>query len=451
MKFQGPSAILDAPLPVGRLALSAVGAAAESVEAFAARRGRGVAPSSDPLSSDALGLSAHSHWVADSFGSIGRLRIDGAQAPGFAPLSGFFACSDGWVRTHANYPHHRDALTAALGLTSADREAAAGAFGRLDAVDAADRITAAGGIAVPVGSARDWPEHPAFGRPVGASGRAIATGGEAPGPEAAERRLNEVPAERRSLPLAGLRIVSLTRVIAGPTAARWLATLGATVVRIDPPQLSELLAQHLDTDFDQVVTRLDVRREPGRSALARLLAGADGLLLGYRPDALAGLGLDAESLMAEHPHLSVATIQAWDPRGEWATRRGFDSIVQAASGIALACGTDDAPGALPVQALDHATGYRAAAGLVRGLAEGRGGVRTYALADAAADLLGFGQQSLPSPSTGPVDLDPGPDTASTPSAYGTLEYVPPPVAIDGRRLDYSTPPQQYTTLPSWSS
>lgn len=458
MEFAGPAAILDAPLPVGRLALSAVEAAGESVEAFAERRGRGLAPSSQALRPQAPRLSAprlsaHTAWVADSFGSIGRLRVDGSSSPGFAPLSGFFACADGWVRTHANYPHHRDALISALGLPGEDRRWVTRAFGRLGAVDAADRIIAAGGIAVPVGSTRAWPEHGAFGRPAGASGRLIATGGESPSLDVAERRVHQVPVERRSLPLAGVRIVSLTRVIAGPTAARWLAALGATVVRIDPPQLPELLDAHLDTDFDQVVGRLDVRRGPGRSALARLLDGADGLLLGYRPDALSDLGLDATALMANHPHLSVATIQAWDPRGEWATRRGFDSIVQAASGIALACGTDDAPGALPVQALDHATGYRAAAGLVRGLAEGRGGVRTYALADAAADLLGFGEQSLPSPSTGRIDLDldPGPDTATTPSGYGTLEYVPPPVAIDGRRLDYSTPPQQYTALPSWSS
>lgn len=439
MQFVGPSAILDAPLPVGRLALSAVGAAAEAVESFAEHRGRDLA------------LSAHTLWVADSFGSIGRLRVDGVPSPGFAPLSGFFACADGWVRTHANYPHHRDALVAALRLPGEDRQAAADAFGRLDAAEAANRITRRGGIAVPVGTPEAWPTHPAFGRPAGASGRVLATGAESPTLDAVERRREQVSTERRSLPLAGVRIVSLTRVIAGPTAARWLAALGASVVRIDPPQLPELLDHHLDTGFDQITTQLDVRQQPGSSRLARLLDQADGLLLGYRPDALIGLGLDAGALMADHPHLSVATIQAWDPQGDWAERRGFDSIVQAASGISLACGDADAPGALPVQALDHATGYRAAAGLVGMLAQGRGGVRSYALADAAADLLGVGQDLLPSPRTQSPDVDAGPVTATRSSGYGSLEYVPPPVAIDGRRLDYSDPPTAAAAPPDWAS
>lgn len=95
--------------------------------------------------------------------------------------------------------------------------------------------------------------------------------------------------------------------------------------------------------------------------MQELLAQADLLVQGYRPGALARYGLGAGELRERHPHFSVVVLSAWGPTGPWAGRRGFYSLVQCPTGIAAAEGDDEQPGTLPAQALDHATGYLAAA------------------------------------------------------------------------------------------
>ncbi len=179
------------------------------------------------------------------------------------------------------------------------------------------------------------------------------------------------------------RVLDLTRVIAGPVATRTLALAGADVLRVDPPQLPEIPAQHADTGLGKRTTILDAA-DP---RLRELADTADVVVTGYRPGALDRFGLAPEELLERRPDLVVVRLDAWGWTGPWARRRGFDSIVQAASGIAVACARDDGrPGALPAQALDHATGYLAAASALLGLAERptRGGsIRELALARTA--------------------------------------------------------------------
>jgi hypothetical protein len=166
----------------------------------------------------------------------------------------------------------------------------------------------------------------------------------------------------------GARVLDLTRVIAGPTGTRALAAWGADVLRVDPPHLPEAEESLLETGSGKRWARLDVASTAGQERLEELLAGADAVVHGYRPGALARLGLGEEELAERHPHLVVASLSAWGCRGPWAQRRGFDSIVQAASGVAVMTGAaDGSPGALPVQALDHAAGHLLAAAVMRGL------------------------------------------------------------------------------------
>ncbi|MEN0139167.1 MAG: CoA transferase [Rhodococcus sp. (in: high G+C Gram-positive bacteria)] len=299
--------------------------------------------------------------IAASFASDRLLRVAGAPVSGFAELSGFFAASDGWVRTHANYPHHRTRLLAALGLPDdAGRDAVATRIGGLTAAEIEDRAASAQAVAVRVRSAAEWAASPQ-GAAAG-SGDLVSTAVHAEDPRPGTP--HRPPLEPGAGPLAGVRVLDLTRVIAGPVATRTLALLGAEVLRIDPPALPEIVVQHRDTGQGKRSALLDVRSADGRTVWDRLLAEADVVVTGYRPGALDGLFDHAP------PHRVRGRVCAWGRSGPWAHRRGFDSIVQAASGIATIEG-GDVPGALPAQALDHATGYLLAAGIVDALAAGR--------------------------------------------------------------------------------
>lgn len=172
---------------------------------------------------------------------------------------------------------------------------------------------------------------------------------------------------------------------------------------------------------------LDLRRSGAR--LDALLASADVVLLGYRPGALARVGLDPVALRERHPDLVVAALSAWGEAGPWGRRPGFDSIVQATCGIADACGEDGRPGALPVQALDHASGYAMAARVITLLARGRGGLVRVSLLGAARTLLDLDDP----PPEAPADLDV--PTVLVPGPGGELEAVPPPVRLDGATIE----------------
>ncbi|MFC0451488.1 CoA transferase [Rhodococcus jostii] len=371
-----PGAYLAARLPVFALAAGSVAALTGAVDRLDAVHGR------EPRS-----WRLDPERIAASFASDRLLRVSGSPVSGFAELSGFFAASDGWVRTHANYPHHRTRLLEALGLPDgSDRDAVAARITRMTAAEVEDRAAAAQAVAVRVRTEDEWAASPQGA--AAASGELVSTvvhdGSSRPGPGHRSRR---VPG---GTPLSGVRVLDLTRVIAGPVATRTLALLGAEVLRIDPPSLPEIVVQHRDTGQGKRSALLDVRSADGRPVWDSLLAEADVVVTGYRPGALDGLLDDAPD------HLVRGRVCAWGDSGPWAHRRGFDSIVQAASGIARIEG-GDTPGALPAQALDHATGYLLAAGIVDALAAGHGDGRgrsvDVSLARTAAWLLRAGGRS----------------------------------------------------------
>jgi crotonobetainyl-CoA:carnitine CoA-transferase CaiB-like acyl-CoA transferase len=203
-----------------------------------------------------------------------------------------------------------------------------------------------------------------------------------PGPQGSTRR----PRAGRSAPLSGIRVLDLTRVIAGPVATRSLALLGADVLRVDPPSMPEIPLQHVDTGQGKRSTFIDGATPAGLATLDALLADADVLISGYRPGAIEALGLTLP------PGVVHASVDAWGDVPGWSGRRGFDSLVQAVTGIAMIeSKSSGVPGALPVQALDHSAGYSLAAAVVRALASRSGdpaGWRiSVSLAGVAAGLL----------------------------------------------------------------
>jgi crotonobetainyl-CoA:carnitine CoA-transferase CaiB-like acyl-CoA transferase len=205
-------------------------------------------------------------------------------------------------------------------------------------------------------------------------------------------------------------------------ATRTLAFLGCDVLRVDSPHLPELPAQHLDSDSGKRSTLADLHDEHARRRIHELLDAADVLVTGYRPGALAAFGLDADRLAQSHPALVCASLTAWSPSGPWGARRGFDSIVQAATGIAMIESTDDrTPGALPAQALDHATGYLLAAGVFSALRQRAAHGGTWRVGAHLARTAHWLLQSDALDAPGAAVEDPGPEvvTSSTPSGLVT--------------------------------
>ena len=201
-------------------------------------------------------------------------------------------------------------------------------------------------------------------------------------------------------PLAGVKVLDLTRVLAGPAATRFLAGYGADVLRIDPPDWNEPAIEP-EVTLGKRCARLDLRQASDRSRFELLISEADLFIHGYRPEALDALGYGEDIRRALNPSLVDVRLDAYGWSGPWRSRRGFDSLVQMSTGIAAAgrawCGGDK-PVPLPVQALDHATGYLMAAAAVHGLAlrlsRGQATSAGLSLARTAALLMGTPRQGI---------------------------------------------------------
>ncbi|GAT74781.1 CoA transferase [Microbacterium hydrocarbonoxydans] len=357
-----------------------------------------------------------------------RLLMIGGEAPSvWSPLSGFWRTRDGWVRTHGNYPHHAEGLLRGLGIRVADRMLEA--MAERTSAEAVAAITGAGGLAVAVAS--EVPARDAALRrgPLLDVRRTDAS---------SSRGIRSAP---DALPLTGVRILDLTRVIAGPVCTRTLALLGADVLRIDPPHLPEPVWQHDDTGHGKRTALLDARS----AVMPDLLSAADVVVLGYRPSSLETLGLSPDLLAARHPGLVIAELSAWG--AEHPDRAGFDSLVQAESGIAVVESPDgERPGALPAQALDHSAGYLLAASVVallerRRLEGGTWQVRT-SLRRIAAELLGMPRREHPEPER---TIDPAPHTAVFDVGGRTVTTARP--ALPG--LEFAAPRPWGGDQPRW--
>lgn len=401
----GPRSTLSSAFPVTDAGVAAVG-----VSLLAATVGTGARVALDTRQ---LAVALRSERYA---------RRDGRTAGSlFDPLSAFHRTSDGWLRLHANYAWHREAALRVLGCSVED---AAAALAEREAVEVETALHLAGGVGAAVRTEDRW----------------RATAG--PPPALVEHRTIGAapprPARRR-------RVLDLTRVIAGPVATRTLAAHGADVLRLDAPQLPELPAQTWDTLAGKRSALLDLANAAERE---KLLADADVVVAGYRPGALDRFGLAPEALAERHPGLVVVTLSAWGHDGPWRARRGFDSIVQAACGIAVAEGEPDTPGALPAQVLDHATGYLAAAGALLAVDRQRRHGGTQHVRVALAGTAAWLQSAPAAPDHDQVeDVEPAPFLVDK----GRFTLAAPPGTVDGHPLHWPDPAPDYgAARPAWA-
>ncbi len=401
--------------------------------------------------------------VAAAVRSEAWLRdAEGHGLDGFAPLSRLWQAADGWVRTHGNYPWHRSALLDSLGVPdgsdTAIAQRLADVIAARPALEVERLVYEAGGLAVAARTRDQWIAESDATRPsplvnfVPLGDASQRRGASASEPRRRDKRDSHAMAEPGQLPASGLKVLDLTRVIAGPVGTRMLGALGAEVLRVDDPHRPELAAQAIEGVIGKASTTVDGATEQGRRTLHRLLDDADVLVTGYRPGALRRFGLDPDQIADEHRGTVVVTLSAWGTTGRWGARRGFDSLVQVATGIAWATSVDNTtPGVLPCQLLDHATGYLVAAGALTALARrARTGVASHvslSLTRTAQWLLDQG--------TAPPASDVGEDAERQADAYRAdlgngWTGITPPGRLDGRALRWPhLPPAYGQAPPTW--
>jgi crotonobetainyl-CoA:carnitine CoA-transferase CaiB-like acyl-CoA transferase len=340
VSLTGVEPALPSSFAVGTAAQTSIAAAAlAAAEIWRQRGGRSQTVSVDMQS------------AATEFRSERYLRVDGGPAAElWDKIAGVYRCGDNhWVRLHTNFPHHRDGVLDIL-KCAYERDAVAEALRRWKAEDFEETAARNGMVVAAMRSFEEWDAHP--------QGQAVARlplfsidriGDAAPTPL--------TPAPR---PLSDIKVVELTRIIAGPVCGRTLAAYGADVMLVTSPHLPAIAPLVIDTGRGKLSTALDLRKDSDRAALTALLKEADIFIQGYRPGGLEALGFSPKDVAQIRPGIVYVSLSAYGHQGPWADRRGFDSLVQTASGFndaeGKAAGKDE-PRPLPAQALDHATGY----------------------------------------------------------------------------------------------
>ncbi|TDV55436.1 CoA transferase [Actinophytocola oryzae] len=390
------AAVLPGPYRVAEMAATCVAMATTAAHSLLSVRGGRPTP-----------FTVHIGHAAEAFRSERHTRVVGeAPRPLWAPLSGDYRAADGWVRLHGNYPHHAAAIRRALGADPTPEVA------RRPAVEVEDVVLAEGGAAGAMRTREDW----------------LTTG---PGAAIREEPLvarellgdaSPAPLAPADVPLAGVRVLDLTHVIAGPVCGRVLAAHGADVLHVTPPQWPVLLDLVRDTDFGKRQCIADLGDE-----LRALVAGADVVIESFRPESLARKGFGPADLAVMRPGVIVVSIDAYGHTGPWRSRRGFDSIVQMSCGIAAHAGLDR-PRPLPAQALDHGTGWLAAQAVMTALrrraTEGGSWHLRLSLARTGEWLHDLGRQD-----DGDVaEVDPTPWLTETASDFGRLTHLRVPHA-----------------------
>jgi crotonobetainyl-CoA:carnitine CoA-transferase CaiB-like acyl-CoA transferase len=345
--------ILPTPFRIGETsaaALAAVGLAAS--ELWELRTGRRQQVAVDTRQATASLRSTH------------YMKMDGAPVSTERnTVMGTYPAKNGrWSYLHCNFPNHRAAALGVLGVAE-DREAVRQAVAKWDALELEEAIIAAKGAGGMVRSMDEWAKHPQAAAIASLPLMEIVKIGDSP--------KEQLPDGDR--PLSGVRVLDLTRVLAGPTCARTLAEHGADVLKITAAHLPNLGYQEYDTGHGKLSAHLDLRDHQDSETLRGLVREADVFSQGYRPGTLGDRGFSPEALAKVRPGIVFVSLSAFGHVGPWASRRGFDTVVQTVSGItarqgAVCPGSAPGPQFYPVSAIDYVTGYLMAFGAMVALA-----------------------------------------------------------------------------------
>ena len=286
------------------------------------------------------------------------LKINGERPtePGDR-ITGFYQLRDGrWMYLHCNFFNLRERNLGVLGAPE-KRDEVVKAVARWDGHQLEEAIFAAGGCCSFVRSEEEWASVPQSQAAASLPLIDIIKIGDAP-PE-------PLPAGDR--PLSGIRVLDLTRVLAGPTCARTLAEHGADVLRLTREGLADSGISDFDTGLGKLSAYIDLRKPEEVELLRSLIRSGDVFSQSYRPGSLANRGFSPEALAKLRPGIVYVTLSAWGHEGPWRMRRGYDTVVQSANGLAFQ-GLDRKPEFLPVSAQDYIAGYLLAFGAMVALA-----------------------------------------------------------------------------------
>jgi len=422
--LSGADPMLPTDVKIGTAATAVIAATAlAAAEAWRLRTGRAQEVSVDMRAAIAAFRSEH------------YLRVNGGRVPDHrSPLFGFYPAGDGrWVQIHSNLPHHHAGHVKFLGCGET-RESMAAAVAGWKGQDLEDALNGAGLPAGMVRSRDEWLAHPHARAVAGLPLLEIARIGDSrPEPFG--------PGDR---PLAGARVLDLTRVIAGPECGRVLASSGADVMLVTSPHLASLPSLVIDTGLGKLSTSLDLRRAEEAGRLRSLIAGADVFSQSYRPGALARLGFGPEDVARLRPGIVYVTLSAYGHVGPWRERRGFETLIQSVTGFAHEQGFGgglDHPEHLPAQVVDHASGYLAAFGALVALArrarEGGGYLVRVSLVQTGrwVDALGRVQGRASAQKTADV----GDLLAERDTPFGRLTHVVPAARLSETPASWSRP------------
>jgi len=381
VEITGADPVLPTPFRVGTAAaaaLSAVGLAVSDL--WELRTGR----------RQEVGIDVRA--ATASLRSGRYLHLDGKRVAGErgGGVTGVYPTKDGrWSYVHANFPNHREAACRVLGVPQ-EREAVRRAVSQWNGLDLEEAIIAARGAGGMARSMAEWAQHPQSAAVAALPLMEIVRIGDAP-PE---------PLPAGSRPLSGVRVLDLTRVLAGPSCARTLAEHGADVLKITGRHLPSLGDQEFDTGHGKLSAHLDLRDRQQLDTLRGLIRDTDIFSQGYRPGTLGDRGLSPQALAELRPGLVYVSLCAFSHNGPWASRRGFDTVVQTVSGITtrqaeICPGDPPGPHFYPVSAIDYVTGYLMAFGAMAALArrvrEGGSWLVRISLAQTGRFLVGLGE------------------------------------------------------------
>jgi crotonobetainyl-CoA:carnitine CoA-transferase CaiB-like acyl-CoA transferase len=438
VELRGEDPALPSAFRVGTAAQATIAAAGLAAAEVHKRRG-----------GPGQSVSVDMRHAAIEFRSERYMAVDGKPpGPSWDKIAGVYRTGDGrYVRLHTNFPHHREGMLKLLGCAY-ERQAVASALETWQGEAFETAAAEAGLVATMMRSPAEWAAHP--------QGKAIATL-----PLFEIRKIGEAPARpfpaAGERPLSGLRVLDLTRVIAGPVCGRTLAAHGADVMRITGPHLPGFPMLDTDTGRGKLSAALDLRAEEDCDRLKGLLRDAHIFVQGYRPGAIARHGFSPEACAEIRPGIVAVSLCAYGHAGPWASRRGFDSLVQTASGInfaeAQAAGVAG-PKELPAQALDHGAGYlmafAAMMALVRKAQEGGSWHVRVSLAQTAHWLTGLGRVPEGFAAPDPKSADVADLLAEMDTPLGRLTHVRHAAILSETPAAWTRPPVPLgSSAPVW--
>lgn len=375
------------------------------------------------------------------------VRIDGETPDKWGAITGYFRCRDGaFVYLHGQFPHLRDGLLNLFGVEE-DRVKMAEAVAKWSSDDAEAQGQARGLCVIKVRDRTEWETHDQF-----------AALSQKPLVDLSLQGATKALPPAGALPLSGIRVLDLSRVIAGPMAGRALAELGADVIRISGPDLPNLEPLVIDTGFGKRAAFADIRTDEGRAALSRLIQDADILIDGFRPGALAAKGFSTENMISANPSLTIIDLSAFSNVGPWAGRRGYDSYVQAGMGLTSPLIKGEAPGRLSTQPLDYLAGALCAfGGVLSLLSRAAAGPRHVEMSLARTGMWVWEMaDALPAEPSPPTEnasfeaLKADGLIRKMSSDFGQVEALAAPYGFDGGIVEWSGPPHRLgSSAPVW--